>query len=92
MRVGSMIAVYLLFWTLTLFAVLPWGVKTSEEAGVERAFGEAESAPHQFNLWRKLMWTTIVSAILFGLWYANYVNGWITVDDLPGWRPTEQVG
>ena len=29
---------------------------------------------------------TILSAVLFGLYYANYVEGWVTVDMLPGYR------
>ena len=33
MRLGSIASVYILFWTLSLFLVLPWGVRTSEEEG-----------------------------------------------------------
>ena len=36
---------------------------------------------------RKMLWTTVISAVLFGLFYANYVNGWIGLDDIPGWGP-----
>ena len=33
-----------------------------------------------------MLWTTIVATVLFGLYYANYVNGWITVADAGlGW-------
>ena len=85
MKIGSAIAIYLLFWMLTLFAVLPWGVRTSDEAGTARAPGEADSAPANPMLWRKAAWTTGIATTLFALFYANYVFGWVTMDELPRW-------
>ncbi len=82
MKLTSILAIYVLFWMLSLFLVLPWGVRTSEEAGAETLAGHAESAPHSFSFWRVALRTTIVSVILFGLYYANYTQGWITVDQL----------
>ena len=82
MRWTSIAAIYLLFWTLSLFLVLPWGVRTSEEEGAKPAPGHAESAPHAFSFGRVALWTTLVATILFGLFYANYVFGWIGVEDL----------
>lgn len=89
MKPGSLLAIYLLFWTLTLFAVLPFGVRTSDESGVEKVPGEADSAPHNPMLVKKFVWTTIISGVFFGLFWANYVNGWIGLEDIPGW---EHVG
>jgi predicted secreted protein len=80
MQPTSIVAVYLLFWVLSFFLVIPFGVRTDEEAGVERRPGHADSAPHRFSFGRAAVRATIVSAILFALFYANYVNGWITVD------------
>jgi predicted secreted protein len=82
MKLGSILAIYVLFWTLSLFLVLPFGVRTSEEAGAERGAGHAESAPHSFSLARAAVRATVVSAVLFGFFYANYLYGWITVDML----------
>ena len=82
MELGSILAVYVLFWTLSLFLVLPWGVRTSEEAGEIPEPGHADSAPHQFSFGRVVLRTTILSAILFGLFYANYVYGWIGIESL----------
>ncbi|HEY7809671.1 MAG TPA: DUF1467 family protein [Allosphingosinicella sp.] len=78
MRFGSVLAIYILFWTMSLFLVLPFGVRTSEEAGAERVAGHADSAPHKFSFGRAALRATGLSAILFGLFYANYVFGWIT--------------
>jgi predicted secreted protein len=67
---------------MTLFVVLPFGMRTAEESGAKPAAGHAESAPHDFRFGRIMLRTTIVSAVLFGLFYANYVNGWIGPDIL----------
>jgi predicted secreted protein len=82
MKFSSALAIYALFWTMCLFIVLPFGVRTSEEAGAERRPGHAESAPHAFSLGRVAQRTTLVSAILFGLFYLNYSFGWITAETL----------
>ena len=82
MKPTSALAIYVLFWVMTLFVVLPFGVRTAEEAGAERGAGHADSAPHEFNFVRVALRTTIASAVLFGLYYLNYVNGWITADQL----------
>jgi predicted secreted protein len=86
MKPASAIAIYLLFWTLTLFAVLPFGVRTTRESGADPVPGQADSAPHNPMLGKKLVWTTIVATTLFALFYANYVNGWIALEDVPGWK------
>jgi predicted secreted protein len=78
----SILAIYALFWTMSLFLVLPFGVRTDEEAGVERQRGHAESAPHGFSFPRAALRATVLSAVLFGLFYLNYVYGWIGPDDL----------
>ena len=82
MRWTSILAIYVLFWTLSFFLVLPFGVRTGEEVGAERQPGHAESAPHSFSFPRAALRATIVSAILFGAYYANWANGWVTVEDL----------
>ncbi len=86
MQPGSALAIYLLFWMLTLFAVLPFGVRTSDESGQAKVTGEADSAPHSPMILKKFAWTTLISAVLFGLFWANYVNGWVGLEDIPGWE------
>lgn len=78
----SAIAIYMLFWAFSVFFVLPFGVRTSQEAGVAMIPGQAESAPHGFSLKRTAIRTTIVATVLFSLFYLNYSFGWITADML----------
>ena len=82
MKLSSILAIYALFWTMSLFVVLPLGVRTDEEAGVVSQPGHAESAPHGFSFPRAALRATILSAVLFGFYYLNYVYGWIGVDSL----------
>ena len=82
MKFGSMLAIYALFWVMSLFVVLPFGVRTSEEVGAKREPGHADSAPHAFSFGRAALRTTVVATALFALFYANYVYGWVTVDML----------
>lgn len=86
MKLGSALAIYLLFWTLTLFAVLPFGVRTNAEAGTDDIPGQAQSAPANPMIGKKLAWTTLIAALLFGLFLANYHWGWVELDDVPFWR------
>lgn len=82
MKLGSILAIYALFWVMSFFLVIPFGVRTDEEAGLKSASGHAESAPHRFSFGKVALRATILSAVLFGLFYANYVYGWIRVDML----------
>ena len=82
MKLSSAIAIYLLFWTVTLFVTLPLGVRTHEEAGVERVPGQADSAPHTPMLVRKVLLTTLLASMMFALFYANYAYGWLGLDDV----------
>lgn len=77
-----MLAIYVLFWAFSVFLVLPFGVRTSAEAGAEHVPGTAESAPHEFSLKRVVVRTTIVATILFALFMANYRFGWIDARSL----------
>lgn len=82
MRWTSLLAIYILFWAFSVFLVLPFGVRTSAEAGEAHMPGTAESAPHEFSLKRVIARTTIVATALFALFVANYEFGWVTVQSL----------
>ncbi len=73
----AIIAIYARFWVMSAFLVLPFGVRTHDELGLEKIAGQADSAPGNFRPLRVIMYTTVVSLVLFGLFYANYIYGWI---------------
>ena len=82
MSVGSIVAIYFLFWISAAFVMLPFGVRTDEEAGTARDPGQADSAPHRFDLKRHLARSALLALVLFGMYYANWHFGWITTDQL----------
>ena len=82
MKWTSISAIYFLFFVASAFFLLPFGVKTHEDVGAERVPGQADSAPHQFDLKRHLLRAALLAVVLTAAYYANYVNGWITADDL----------
>lgn len=78
----SALAIYLLFWVFAMFLVLPFGVRTTHEAGEPPVRGQADSAPAGFSFGRMAWRTTIVATALFALFYLNFVFGWVTTDML----------
>jgi len=82
MKPGSILAIYFLFWVASAFLLLPFGVRTDEEMGTTKIPGQADSAPHKFDIPRHLTRATVVGTVLFALYYANWYFGWISVDDL----------
>ena len=76
-------ALYFIIWWIVLFAMLPIGVRTSEEAGEKTPPGTAESAPHLPHLLPKMVATTVVASIVFAGLYAIIVHHVITLDQIP---------
>jgi len=82
MTIGSIVAIYLLFFIASAFLLLPFGVKTDEEAGTPKVPGQADSAPHRFDLPRHLLRAAILALLLFALYYANWTYGWVRIEHL----------
>lgn len=81
MKFSSILAIFALFWSLSLFLVLPF--RLSSGTGAEpHVPGQAESAPPRFSVARTAKWTTVVAAVLFGAYYLNYVYQWLPVERL----------
>ena len=82
MRWTSIVAIYVLFWVLSAFCVMPFGVRTHDEVGIAKIPGQADSAPADFRPGRIALRATLLALAAFGLYYANYVNDWISPEDL----------
>ncbi|MEE4316109.1 MAG: DUF1467 family protein [Erythrobacter sp.] len=82
MQITSIAAIYFLFWVMSAFVMLPFGVRTADEAGVEKVPGQAESAPVNFRPGRLALRATIIAALLTALFVANYEYAWITIADI----------
>jgi len=82
MKLTSALAIYFLFWVMSAFFVLPFGVRTHDEEKVDVVPGQVTSAPVNFNPRQVASRATWVSLVLFGLYYVNYVQGWLTLEDI----------
>lgn len=87
MQIGSILAIYFLFFVGSAFIMLPFGVKTDEEVGAEKVPGQADSAPHSFQLARHLVRAALLALLLFAIYYANWHFGWIEASDLDFYNP-----
>jgi predicted secreted protein len=88
MSFSSILAIYFLFFAASAFLLLPFGVRTTEEVGAEKIPGQADSAPHQFDIKRHLMKAAVVGAVLFGIYYANWTYGWVKPSSLDFYNPS----
>jgi predicted secreted protein len=81
MSIATGLAIYFIIWWVVLFAVLPFGVRSQQESG-DVAPGSDPGAPALPRLARKLLWTTIVSGLVFALGYVVFAYRLIALDDL----------
>ena len=61
MGLVSGIVVYVIIWWLVLFMVLPWGIRTPEEAETGHDIG----APEAPRMWTKALITTVIAAVIW---------------------------
>lgn len=65
----SGIAVYFIIWWLTLFLVLPHGVRSQAESDEQMTPGTDPGAPVNAYLGRKLLANTVLAALVFAVWF-----------------------
>lgn len=75
---GGLVA-FVCIWTVTLFAVLPWGISNHLEAGAEVVPGTDPGAPVRPRMLLKVGLTTLIAVILWGLLYAVITYRLITL-------------
>jgi predicted secreted protein len=78
---STIAAIYFIIWWVVLFAVLPWGVRSQAEEG-DVVPGTDPGAPVMHGLKRKIVWTTVVTTVVFGAFYYSYVTRLVSLDDL----------
>jgi len=80
-QISTAIAIYFVIWWVALFLTLPFGVRSQHEDGVG-APGTDPGAPILTRMGRKLIWTTIISAIIYGLGMWAYHAGYLSIERL----------
>ncbi len=77
MSAASSFAIYVIIWWLVLFMVLPLGAgKKVDDQDVKD--GQDAGAPAKPMIGMKLLLTTAISMVFFGIFYVIYVNDYIS--------------
>jgi predicted secreted protein len=78
--------VFALVWWTVLFCVLPVGVKPDPQGDVE--LGGWRGAPTRPMIWRKLLWTTLISVVIWAAIIAlvdsnliSFRDEWLAIPD-----------
>ena len=79
--ISTAFAIYFVIWWIALFLTLPFGVRSQHEDG-EGAPGTDPGAPIATQMRAKLIWTTVISAVIFAISYFAYDAGYLNVERL----------
>ena len=79
--ISTMFAIYFVLWWIVLFLTLPFGVRSQHEDG-GGAPGTDPGAPIASQMGRKLIWTTVLSALIFAVGMTAYYAGFLNIDRL----------
>ena len=79
--ISTAFAIYFVIWWIVLFLTLPFGVRSQHEDG-EGAPGTDPGAPIVSHMGRKLIWTTVISAIIFASAMLAFNAGYFNIERL----------
>ncbi len=91
MKWTSAVAIYFVIWWVTLFVVLPFGVKNAAETGDNVEEGNDAGAPVAHGLAWKAVVTTIAATMVFALVYWLLVSNVLETMDLPFMRDLPKI-
>jgi predicted secreted protein len=74
-------AIYFVLWWVVLFLTLPFGVRSQHEDGGGSP-GTDPGAPITSRMGSKLIWTTLLSAVIYAGGLAAYRAGLLNIDRL----------
>ena len=74
-------AIYFVLWWVVLFVTLPFGVRSQHEDG-EGAPGTDPGAPVAARMGGKLIWTTVIAAVVYGIGMLAYRAGYLNIERL----------
>jgi predicted secreted protein len=79
--ISSAFAIYFVLWWVVLFVTLPFGVRSQSEDGVAIP-GSEPGAPIAPLMLRKLIWTTVLSVVIYAVCAYGYYTGVFNLDRL----------
>ncbi|MEP9353681.1 DUF1467 family protein [Xanthobacter sp. KR7-65] len=89
MSVGAVVAIYFIVWWVSLFAVLPWGVRSQAESA-DVTPGTDPGAPVRPGLLQKALVTTVLAVVITAGIVYLMTSGIIALEDIPlPFKPAE---
>lgn len=82
MSIGAIVAIYFIVWWTSLFAVLPWGVRSQAESA-DITPGTDPGAPVRPLLLKKVLATTVLAAVVTTAVVYLMTSGIVSLEDLP---------
>ena len=79
--ISTAFAIYFVIWWIALFLTLPFGVRSQHEDG-ESVPGSDPGAPVMTRMGAKLIWSTVISAVIFAAGLLAYDAGYLNVERL----------
>lgn len=79
--ISTAFAIYFVLWWIVLFVTLPFGVRSQQEDG-DTVPGSDPGAPIASRMGLKLIWTTVLSAVIYAVAMLAYSAGYLNVDRL----------
>jgi predicted secreted protein len=79
--ISTALAIYFVIWWLVLFLTLPFGVRSQHEDG-ESVAGTDPGAPIMARMGGKLIWTTVISAVIYAVALLAYNAGYLNIERL----------
>jgi len=79
--ISTWLAIYFVLWWVTLFVTLPFGIRSQHEDG-GGAPGTDPGAPIMSRMGVRLIWTTLLSAVIFAAGLAAYDAGYLNIERL----------
>lgn len=83
MSILSALAIYFIIWWTVLFVVLPFGVRRPNDDEVIP--GNDPGAPVASKLGWKLLWNSVLSAVIFVIFVVIYQSEIVTIDKMADW-------
>lgn len=80
----SMLAIYALLWSISIFLVLPFHGRKRADDAVPLVAGQDRGAPANFPAGRVALQITIVATVIFCIFYGAYVQGWADPNKIAG--------
>ena len=79
MSITGSIVVYVIIWWIVFFSVLPIGIKHSEKPFDNNLEGIDPGAPKNPNIFKKFLYTTLITTVIFAVIYYIVVNDYFNL-------------